>query len=60
MSGKKPARKRILILCAACPAEKELLVVEGAGHGNSFNHDPETYFDAVFRFVERYLPAEAS
>ena len=38
----------------ACPTDKELLVVEGAGHGNSFNHTPDTYFEAVFRFLEAH------
>ncbi len=38
----------------ACPAEKQLLVVEGAGHGNSYNHSPELYFDTVFRFIGKY------
>lgn len=35
----------------ACPTEKQLLVVEGAGHGNSFNHAPDTYFETVFGFL---------
>ena len=36
----------------ACPSPKQLLVVEGAGHGNSYSHDPELYFDTVFSFLE--------
>ena len=39
----------------ACPGEKELLVVDGAGHGNSFSHAPDTYFDTVFRFLENRM-----
>ena len=35
----------------ACPTEKQLLVVEGAGHGNSFNHAPDAYFETVFSFL---------
>lgn len=34
-----------------CPTEKQLLVVEGAGHGNSYNKDPELYFKTVFDFL---------
>ena len=40
----------------ACASEKQLLVVEGAGHGNSFAHAPELYFDTVFGFLEKYVP----
>ena len=39
----------------ACPAEKQLLVVEGAGHGNASNHAPDIYFDTVFGFLEQYI-----
>ena len=39
----------------ACPAEKDLLVVEGAGHGNSYSHAPELYFDTVFGFLAEYI-----
>ncbi|MBQ7655897.1 MAG: alpha/beta hydrolase [Clostridia bacterium] len=39
----------------ACPAEKRLLVVEGAGHGNSFNHAPDVYFETVFSFLKPYM-----
>ncbi len=35
----------------ACPTKKQLLVVEGAGHGTSSNHAPDTYFDSVFGFL---------
>ena len=35
----------------ACSAEKQLLVVEGAGHGNSSNHAPDLYFETVFSFL---------
>lgn len=35
----------------ACPTEKQLLIVEGAGHGNSYNKDPELYFKTVFDFL---------
>jgi fermentation-respiration switch protein FrsA (DUF1100 family) len=39
----------------ACPTEKRLLIVEGAGHGFSHCLDPETYFDAVFDFIAPYV-----
>jgi fermentation-respiration switch protein FrsA (DUF1100 family) len=38
----------------ACPTEKQLFVVEGAGHGNSFNHMPDKYFETVFSFLDRF------
>ena len=38
----------------ACPTEKQLMVVEGAGHGNSFNHMPDKYFETVFSFLDRF------
>lgn len=39
----------------ACSSEKELLIVEGAGHGESYKLDPELYFDTVFSFLESYV-----
>lgn len=39
----------------ACQSDKDMLVVEGAGHGNSYNYDPETYFDTVFDFLDAYV-----
>lgn len=36
----------------ACSAPKELLVVEGAGHGEAYRMDPELYFDTVFDFLK--------
>ena len=36
----------------ACRTPKDLLVVEGAGHGESYAMDPELYFDTVFGFIE--------
>ncbi len=34
-----------------CPTRKDILVVEGAGHGQSLYLDPEQYFDKVFGFI---------
>ncbi len=39
----------------ACPTEKRLLVVDGAGHGNSCLLAPDTYFETVFGFLEAYM-----
>jgi len=41
-------------VCDACPCEKEMLVVHGAGHGES-QHREELYFGAIKRFCEGYL-----
>lgn len=40
------------ILYEACPTEKSLLLIEGAGHGNAYLMDPEQYFKTVFTFLE--------
>lgn len=37
----------------ACNAPKDLLVVEGAGHGQSYAKDPKLYFDTVFAFLDK-------
>lgn len=37
---------------AACPKEK--LVIEGAGHGESYLVNPELYWDTVFGFIEKH------
>jgi fermentation-respiration switch protein FrsA (DUF1100 family) len=37
----------------ACPTDKELLIIEGAKHGESNFKDPERYYDAVVKFLER-------
>lgn len=47
-------------LYSACPAAKELYVVNGAGHGLAFRRDPERYRQTVERFVGRYLVAAGS
>jgi fermentation-respiration switch protein FrsA (DUF1100 family) len=39
----------------ACSAEKELFVVHGAGHGESFIKDPKGYLDHVTAFVGKYI-----
>lgn len=37
----------------ACHAPKDILVVEGAGHGDAYRMDPEGYFGKVFEFLEQ-------
>ncbi len=39
-------------LYEACNSQKELLVVDGAGHGQSYVKDPELYFQTVFDFIQ--------
>lgn len=39
----------------ACSGDKEILLVEGAGHGVSFLADKETYTKRVIAFLEKYL-----
>lgn len=42
----------VYVLYDACAAEKELLVVDGAWHGTSCNHNPELYFETLFSFLD--------
>jgi len=35
----------------ACPTAKDILVIEGAGHGEAYAMDPELYFNTVFGFI---------
>lgn len=37
----------------ACQAPKDLLVIQGAGHGDAYKMDPELYFHTVFSFLEK-------
>ena len=37
----------------ACASPKDILVIEGAGHGQASSLDPERYFDTVFDFLAR-------
>ena len=44
-------------LYEACgAAEKELMIVEGAGHAQSCYKDPEAYYDKIFEFIESVIP----
>lgn len=42
-------------LYQACPTDKDLYVVPGAGHGLAFRRDPERYIRTVELFVNRHL-----
>jgi fermentation-respiration switch protein FrsA (DUF1100 family) len=39
----------------ACASEKDIMIVEGAGHAQSCYKDPEAYYSRVFGFIDRYL-----
>jgi pimeloyl-ACP methyl ester carboxylesterase len=47
------------LMNASRNATKQLLVIPGAGHGEAFSTDRETYLNSVYRFLEqvRYNPA---
>ena len=36
----------------ACPTTKELLIIEGAGHAESYSMDPQLYYETVFNFID--------
>lgn len=36
-------------------AEKDIMIVEGAGHAQSCYKDPDAYYGRVFRFIDRFL-----
>lgn len=36
----------------ACKTPKDILVVEGAGHGDAYRMDPKLYFETVFGFLK--------
>lgn len=37
----------------ACQTVKDILIVEGAGHGEAYRMDPELYFQTVFDFLDQ-------
>jgi hypothetical protein len=55
-----PALAERMLKAARSPL-KELLVVPGAGHGEAFSTDRETYLNSVYRFLEkvRYNPVSS-
>lgn len=43
-------------LYEACGAsEKDLLIIEGAGHAQACYKDPETYYDTIFDFIRDHI-----
>lgn len=42
-------------LYEAANCEKDILVIDGAGHGSAPDVDPETYYEKVFSFLNRYI-----
>ena len=42
-------------LYEAAPVEKDILVIDGAAHGAAPDVDPETYYNKVFEFVNKYV-----
>jgi fermentation-respiration switch protein FrsA (DUF1100 family) len=47
----------VYALFAACPAEKELHVVKGAGHGEARAADPAKYEKLIAGFAGKYMPS---
>lgn len=48
-----PQMTRDLYEAASCP--KQLLLVEGAGHAQSQDKDPQLFYGTIFEFLEQYL-----
>ena len=42
-------------LYEAANVEKDILVIDGAGHGSAPDVDPETYYNKVFSFLSKYV-----
>lgn len=43
---------------AACP--KELLIVDGAGHAQAQDKDPEAYYGAIAAFLSKHIPVRSA
>lgn len=39
----------------ACPTEKDIMVVDNAGHGQSYYYQPEAYKAKIYEFLNKYL-----
>lgn len=44
--------------CAACSGDKEIHLIEGAGHGRSYLYEPQRLRDALVSFFKRNLSEE--
>ncbi|MDU5111858.1 MAG: alpha/beta fold hydrolase [Clostridium sp.] len=42
-------------LYEAAQCEKDILVIDGAGHGSAPDVDPDTYYNKVFSFLDKYV-----
>ena len=42
-------------LYEAANSEKDILVIDGAGHGSAPDVDPDTYYEKVFTFLSKYV-----
>ena len=42
-------------LYAAATCEKELLIIEDAGHAQAQDKEPEAYYDAIHDFLDKYV-----
>lgn len=42
-------------LYEAANCEKDILIIDGAGHGSAPDVDPTTYYDKVFSFLDKYI-----
>ncbi|MBD7914427.1 alpha/beta fold hydrolase [Clostridium sp. Sa3CUN1] len=42
-------------LYEAANCEKDILIIDGAGHGSAPDVDPKTYYDKVFSFLDKYI-----
>lgn len=41
-------------LYEACPTPKDILIIEGAGHAESYDKEPALYYETVSDFIEQY------
>lgn len=39
----------------AYTGEKDILIVDGAGHGLSADVDPKAYYEKIFSFLDKYI-----
>lgn len=47
--------KMVYELYEACPSQKELLIVKGAKHAQSFDVNPDLYQRTVLSFIQKYV-----
>ena len=47
--------KMVYELYEAANVEKDMLIIDGASHGAAPDVDPETYYEKVFSFLDKYI-----